>query len=199
MRGRKRKALAATGVLLSFGAVFLFSGVRSAAAPAADIGAEGAKQAAYACSGFTQDQVTFLEIKEDYEDGLKVYEVEFLAGSYQFEYDVDSSTGVVVKGEFKLYNAAVPPTTAAPAPVTPPVITTPEKPAQTAGIDRDKALQIALAHAGVGADQIRKSEVKYDYEHGNPVYEVDFKVNDMEYEYEIHAGNGTILSYDIDD
>ncbi len=196
MKGRNRKRLAAAGILLSFGAALLVSGQRILAAPVADIGTEGAKQAVYTCSGLTADQITFLEIKEDYDDGLKRYEVKFLAGNYKFEYDVDSASGVVVKGEFEMQNT-VPPTTVTPVP-TPPGTST-EKPAQTANIEKDKAVQIATSHARVSADSVRKLEVKFDYEDGVPVYEIDFVVGQLEYEYEIHAVNGTILSYDIDD
>ena len=59
--------------------------------------------------------------------------------------------------------------------------------------------QIALSHAGVGAATFTKVEL--DTEDGIKVYEIEFKVGNVEYEYDINASNGAIIksSSEIDD
>ncbi|MCD8376547.1 MAG: PepSY domain-containing protein, partial [Oscillospiraceae bacterium] len=59
------------------------------------------------------------------------------------------------------------------------------------------AQEAALAHAGLTASQVTKLKVELDREDG--VYEVDFKYNGMEYEYEINAYTGAVVGYDVDD
>lgn len=66
---------------------------------------------------------------------------------------------------------------------------------QTGGrISADKAKAIAFGHAGVSAGQIRELSVEYD----DGVYEVDFKVGNTEYDYEIGATDGSIRKADVE-
>lgn len=65
-------------------------------------------------------------------------------------------------------------------------------------IGRDAAVDAALGHAGVTRSEVRKLEVDLDYEHGNMVYEVEFKVGAAEYEYDIGAADGDIVWYEIE-
>ena len=47
-----------------------------------------------------KDQIDFVKkVELDYEDGRKVYEVEFIKGGYEYEFDVDANTGVIVNFE----------------------------------------------------------------------------------------------------
>ena len=39
------------------------------------------------------------KVELDYEDGRKVYEVEFIKGGYEYEFDVDANTGAIVNFE----------------------------------------------------------------------------------------------------
>ena len=72
--------------------------------------------------------------------------------------------------------------------------TQPAAPTQAAssGISVDKAKQIALSHAGVSGASFTK--VKLDTDDGVRVYEIEFKVGNVEYEYEINASSGAIIS-----
>lgn len=54
------------------------------------------------------------------------------------------------------------------------------------------AKQIALAHAGVGSAHFTKVEL--DTEDGIRVYEIEFKVGNVEYDYDINAATGAIVS-----
>ena len=67
---------------------------------------------------------------------------------------------------------------------------------QTGGrISADKAKAIAFGHAGVSAGQVRDLSVEYD---DDGVYEIDFKVGNMEYDYEIGAVDGSIRKADVE-
>ena len=67
------------------------------ASDSAYIGVEAAKSAAFAHAGLDAAQVTMGEVDFDYEDGRMVYELEFYANGAEYEYDIDASTGAVVK------------------------------------------------------------------------------------------------------
>ena len=71
--------------------------------------------------------------------------------------------------------------------------------AATSGISADRAKQIALSHAGVSGASFTKVEL--DTDDGVRVYEIEFKVGNVEYDYDIDATSGAILSSssEIDD
>lgn len=62
-------------------------------------------------------------------------------------------------------------------------------------ISADKAKAIAFGHAGVSAGQVRELSVEYD---DDGVYEIDFKVGNTEYDYEIGATDGSIRKADVE-
>lgn len=70
-----------------------------------------------------------------------------------------------------------------------------------AKISADEAKEIALAHASVAASEAAYIKVDTDYDDGRLIYEVEFVVKSIEYEYEIDADSGNILDFDreIDD
>lgn len=68
----------------------------------------------------------------------------------------------------------------------------------TSYIGEDKAMSIALEHAGLTAEELLFSYAKLDMDDGVWVYDVEFYANNKEYDYEIDALSGTILSYDFD-
>lgn len=145
------------------------------------IGVETAKQAALSHAGVTQDQLDYLEADYDYEDGRMVYEVEFAVGGVEYEYDIDAATGDILKyerdGEENWQQG--------------------QTSAGTSGtsINGQAARDIALAHAGVTQDQVRELEVELD----DGCYQVEFKAGRYEYEYEISAADGSILTAERDD
>ena len=68
----------------------------------------------------------------------------------------------------------------------------PTQPAAPSTISADRAKQIALSHAGVGGASFIKVEL--DTDDGVQVYEIEFKVGNVEYEYDINAISGEIIS-----
>ena len=65
-------------------------------------------------------------------------------------------------------------------------------------ISSDEAKQIALQHANLSDNQVTFIKVSQDYDDGIHIYEVEFYYNNREYNYDINAINGTILSYEQD-
>ncbi len=62
----------------------------------------------------------------------------------------------------------------------------------------DKARRIAVSHAGFQESQVHFTKQKMDMEYGRYVYEIEFRKNHVEYEYEIDAKTGRILKWDKD-
>lgn len=61
-----------------------------------DIGVEMAKEIALSDAGFAAGDVEFTKAQQDIDDGLKIYEVEFVQGETKYEYDIDAQTGEIV-------------------------------------------------------------------------------------------------------
>lgn len=81
--------------------------------------------------------------------------------------------------------------------------TEPAAPADNANgdyIGEDKALEIALADAGLTSDQVSNSFVHLDYDddRGRDEYEVEFYQGTTEYDYDVDAATGEITDKDID-
>lgn len=73
--------------------------------------------------------------------------------------------------------------------------TQPQTQAAPQRISADEAKAITFGHAGVSAGQVRELSVEYD---DDGVYEIDFKVGNMEYDYEIGAVDGSIRKADVE-
>ncbi len=65
------------------------------------------------------------------------------------------------------------------------------KPQQLIG--KTKAIEIALTHAGVKRSDVRELDCELDRENGVLVYDIDFEVGNMEYDYDIDAKTGAVL------
>lgn len=71
-------------------------------------------------------------------------------------------------------------------------------PAASGDIGSEKAKSIALNHAGVTSSTAKFVKAEREYDDGRLTYDVDFYAGNKEYDYEILAADGTILSYDAD-
>lgn len=65
-------------------------------------------------------------------------------------------------------------------------------------IGREAALEAALNDAGVSESDATRLKVSEDRDDGRKVYEIRFDVAEKEYDYEIQASDGTILSSDVE-
>lgn len=65
-------------------------------------------------------------------------------------------------------------------------------------ISLDEAKQIAFDHAGVDGTNAKFDDQEFDMDDGVPSYELEFKINGNEYEYDIHALTGEVLKFEAD-
>ena len=65
-----------------------------------------------------------------------------------------------------------------------------------AGITAKDAKDAALSHAGLSESQISDVEIDLDRDNGKLIYEVDFNSGNTEYDYDIDAETGEVISAD---
>lgn len=71
-------------------------------------------------------------------------------------------------------------------------------PDTSAFIGEEKAKEIALERAGITADGVKFDRVELDRDNGIWHYEIDFRVDRTEYDIDIKADDGTVLSFESD-
>ena len=149
------------------------------------ISADKAKKIALGDAKLAEKDVTFVKVELEFENNRLVYDVEFYSGNVEYDYDIDAVSGAIVSADKDIENYVIP--------------AQPSTEAKATEISVEKAKQIALSHAGVGSARFTKAKI--DYENGVKVYEIEFKVGNMEYEYDINVLNGAIVSSsaEIDD
>lgn len=165
------------------------------------ISEEDAKQAAFTHAGVAETDVSHVKAKIDREHGVVVYEIDFRTTTHEYDYDINATTGEVVKYE-RESEASVQQLLDYIHEVN--GIITENRQEQTQEIlnradayfTESEVLLSALDHAGVKAEDAYDLSVELDNEHGKAVYEVEFKANGYEYEYEIDASTGDILRFD---
>ena len=172
-----------------------------------DIGIEKANEIAISHAGLSNGSVSFVKAKIDTEDGVKVYDIEFYSGNVEYDYEINAATGAIVSFDQDIENYEIPTQPAAPTQAQSAAPTQAATQPQTAAptqaaasvISVDKAKQVALSHAGVSGASFKK--VKLDTDDGIRVYEIEFKVGNVEYDYDIDASSGAIISSssEIDD
>lgn len=65
-------------------------------------------------------------------------------------------------------------------------------------IGRDAALEAALSDAGISEEETTRLKVSEDNDDGRKIYEIQFDADGKEYEYEVGASDGRILSADME-
>ena len=70
--------------------------------------------------------------------------------------------------------------------------------AEPAAVSAEQAAAAALSHAGFAAEQVSGLRTEYERDDGLRFYEVRFFADGMEYEYDISAADGTVLSFERD-
>ena len=65
-------------------------------------------------------------------------------------------------------------------------------------LSKEQAQKIALEYLGLTAEQVTRMRAEFDIDDGIPQFDVEFRQGKWEFEFEIHAENGNILSYEKD-
>ena len=166
-------------------AAALFSSAFAVQSMAAQFTLEEAKAKALTEAQVAEDDVAYITAERDLENGQSVYEVEFLTKDYrEYDYVLRESDGAVLSVDYDAENHFYDTLPSADRKVT---------------VTTDKAKEIALAHAGKKADEVRIFTAKLEYDDGMAHYDISFYDKDRtEYEFEISAYTGEIISFGID-
>ena len=146
-----------------------------------DIGAEKAKEIALQHAGVSASNAVFVKAEREYDDGRLTYDVDFYAGNKEYDYEILASDGTILSYDADIEGYRIPSSTST-----------------GTDIGAEKAKEIALQHAGVSASNAVFVKAEREYDDGRLTYDVDFYAGNKEYDYEILASDGTILSYDAD-
>ena len=147
------------------------------------IGVDAAKAIALRNVGLTESDVVFVKAKLDRDDGKMMYDIKFYSGNAEYEYEIDAHTGNIIKLNYDIEGYEIS-----------------NVPAYNDGlyIGSDTARSIALSQVGLTLADVKYMTVKFDYDNGRAVYEVEFMSHDMEYEFDINAQNGKIVKYEVE-
>lgn len=215
------------GICTAAALTLLLAGCGQQSASQAEyIGLDAAKTLALEAAGVSETAARFSATGMDSRNGMDYYTVDFSTADQAYEYDIDAVTGVVIDSNVKSLQSTDPSaaasseTPAAQQQTTAQTQTQQTQPTQqtqtaqqtqpaqqtapaqnnTSGtITEAAAKQAALKHAGLSADQVTFIKCKLDWDDGRQEYEVEFYTADYkEYDYEIDATSGAVLSYDYD-
>lgn len=160
-----------------------------------DIGREAAIKAAFEKAGFaelTANDVERLLVKLDRDNGKVEYEIDFIYNGTEYEVEILASNGSILdfekepadKDDYRDDDYD----------------DDDEKVNVNSGdyISKDEAVALALAHAQLGAEDIKGLRVKLERDDGKLQYEIEFYSASTEYDYDIDATSGAILNFDRD-
>ena len=143
---------------------------------AQDIGEDAALQAALNAAGISEAEASRVKISMDRDDGRVVYDVRFDVGQTGYDYEILASDGRVISSDaeqrnddgYRVNNANV-------------------------AVSREEAIAIALAQVpGATEDDIR---IELDHDDGRYRYEGDIIYERVEYDFEIDADSGEMISW----
>lgn len=174
------------------------------------IGKDRAISAALAKAGVSAEQAKRIEADLEAEkingQMTMIYDVEFQAGDTEFDVAVDAVTGAVLQITTEPVDRPEKPDAAEkeePDDDLPEENEDcePEKPDSDDQIPEGKyigdeaAKAAALKHAGFTAGEVRNLTCKAENENGTVLYDVEFRVGDLEYDYAVAANDGRVLHH----
>ncbi|MDR1020593.1 MAG: PepSY domain-containing protein [Synergistaceae bacterium] len=152
-----------------------------AAASAAYIGGTEAKSIAFQHAGLSEKEISAVSVKQYEKRGIRLYDITFSGGGVKYNYEIDAVSGEIVEYERRNEGRAIQRT----------------DDSSQGYIGFEKAKSIALVHANVPENEIRKYEAELDRHHGGrAVYEIEFDHDRTEYEYDIDAETGEIVRWE---
>ncbi len=144
------------------------------------ISIDSAKNAALRHAGLKASDVEFKEAKLDTDDRIAHYDIEFVSGGIEYEYEINAQSGKV--GEFSKERYVEERTKA---------------PVDTSSlISEDEAKAIAFKRAGVNAADAANVKCELDADDMFAHYEIEFVSGGYEYDFDINAKTGKIIESD---
>lgn len=141
-----------------------------------------AKEIAFADAGIDESAIAAMYVNFKIDDGMQVYEVEFIAGGTEYDYEISAIDGTIrekdLDAEYSFGSSGQP------GSVTGGVAT----------ISQDQAAQTALSR--VSGATTSNLVIYYEYDDGRPLYEGKIIYGDREYDFEIDAVTGNIIEWE---
>lgn len=156
---------------------------------------EQAQEIALKHAKLTSDQVSFIKTDTELENGIEVYNIEFSYENKEYDYKINSSNGEIIEydSDIEDYDITQQQATKENKSVTPN-----NQNSNNSKITVEKAKEISLKHANLKDNQVVFDKTEMDYDNGVQIYDIEFHYNNIEYNYEIDANTGNILSYSQD-
>lgn len=193
----KRKLFPALAAVLIL--ALALAGCAPQTAQAEYIGIDAAKTIALEAAGVSESAAVFSTAGLDRQNGTDYYAVDFTANGRTYAYDIDAVTGVIIDSSEDQSQPAQATDGGASADGANSSGTSSQSTDGSTAITEDQAREIALADAGLTAEEVTFLKTKLDRDDGRLVYDVEFYTADYtEYDYEIDAADGTVLSSDFD-
>ncbi len=193
----KRKLFPALAAVLIL--ALALAGCAPQTAQAEYIGIDAAKTIALEAAGVSESAAVFSTAGLDRQNGTDYYAVDFTANGRTYAYDIDAVTGVIIDSSEDQSQPAQATDGGASADGANSSGTSSQSTDGSTAITEDQAREIALADAGLTAEEVTFLKTQLDRDDGRLVYDVEFYNADYtEYDYEIDAADGTILSSDFD-
>ncbi len=154
----------------------------------AAISLDEAKAIALKDAGVDEAEVTFIKNKLECDDRVWQYEIDFYTADADYEYDINADTGKVLKREVDHdhhadHHDAVSGTDNAAAD----------------RITEAEAKAVALKQAGLAEGDVTFTKTKLEYDDRVWKYEIEFYSGRTEFDAEIDAATGKVLSWEVDD
>lgn len=204
MKGEtKMKRLAA----VAFIAALMAGVITGCGAGGKDIGRDAALEAALNDAGVSESDTSRLQVSEDRDDGRKVYEIRFDVGQTEYDYEIQASDGQILSSETESTENA---SGSAQGNATQADDDAQSNAAQNGGnadasqnqsgnasgnvaVSREQAAATALERVPGATENDLRMEL--DYDDGIQIYEGDIIYEQIEYEFEINANTGEIISW----
>ena len=150
------------------------------------IGIDAALEAALDHAKLDISTVVVYGVSREKDDGVLYYEVEFLHGMQEYEYEINAYTGAVESWK-TVREKNIAPAAAVQAAV-----------AETEYISLADAKEAALSHAGYREHETTDMKAELEIDRNKVVYDVEFWAEGYDYEYKVDAVSGLIIMVEKD-
>ena len=163
------------------GKILEFDREREDKKPAVDtskfISVEEAKTAALKRASLDASKVTFKKAELDADDRTPHYDIEFVSGGYEYEFEIDAKSGKILEFDRERVD---------------------KKPSVDTSkfISVEEAKAAALKRASLDASKVTFTKAELDIDDRTPHYDIEFVSGGYEYEVEVNAKNGRIIDFD---
>lgn len=139
------------------------------------ISSDTAKQIALEHAQVQESDLSFINVRQEIDDGVSVYKVEFYQQNQEYDYTIRTSDGTILSFDYEIDDRTN---------------------SANVIIAQDDAINMALAKVpGATQNDIR---LQLEADDGRWLYEGKIVYNNFEYEFEIDATNGTFIKWEQD-